>query len=801
MLAKGFKFIDLFSGIGGFHQAMEDLGGKCVLASEIDPYAIETYKINYNMDSNKDINEISNDEIPEHEVLCAGFPCQTFSKAGKQKGFKDKTKGTLFFQIARILEHSKPSYIILENVRNLMTHDHKNTWRIISETLDELGYNVKPVIMSPHQLGVPQLRERVYILGVRKDIYSGELNFEFPESDKMTLNAYEAGIFDEKVDPKYDISKHQEKVIECWNEFYNGINLKIIGFPIWSSEFGQNYPLDEYPDWKADFCRKNRELYLSNKKFIDNWLKKWNNLNDFTPTERKFEWQAGTSIDSIWDGYVQFRPSGVRVKRPDAFPALVAMVQIPVIGKYKRRLTPREAARLQSFPESFIPNENDHQAYKQFGNAVNINCVEYLAKQLFNYTDKESKNKRIQSKKTNQIMKNSSLVIDYDQPLTSSKQILEAFNNVLDGKCTIEKYDKTKTVYCYKHDDVTEYFLSGAITYLGNPHPAFKKRFQLKPWFKDFYKDYKDKTNTKIHLIGIYHYEELIVFCEFNIEDYINRKLNSSAAHVYANDIYQAVINGSFNKKDRNSNRLNVILSKNLKSYLDGTIDKNKIFEFFEKFNLQFNFEEWIEAKEAISEMKDAEWYSWKETEWPGWFLEYKIAEFINQEKCRDVAEYIGNIKGKGKLDFDLFFKENDFYGDLKASDIIKSEAPGNDQQNVINAIMKYGRLWYIIYEHETIKDIDRDNEMAIARMDLIGKPYHEGEKISYASRMKHSVKFKKMTIYEINRINIDQALSVFNQGRQPNGEDRKPKFLINKRNMDAMDNCIVYSYEVSPKD
>ena len=249
--------------------------------------------------------------------------------------------------------------------------------------------------MSPHQLGVPQLRERVYILGVRKDIYEGELTFNIPDKkDKSSLNAYEAGIFDKKVDKKYKISKEEINVLECWNEFYKGINLKTIGFPIWSSEFGATYSLDIYPEWKADFCRKNRKLYEDNKDFIDEWLKRWDYLRGFTPTNRKFEWQAGTSIDSIWDGYIQFRPSGIRVKRPDAFPALVALVQVPVIGKYKRRLTPREAARLQSFPESFIPDENDFQAYKQFGNAVNVNCVEYLAKQLIKYGEPSKKSKR-----------------------------------------------------------------------------------------------------------------------------------------------------------------------------------------------------------------------------------------------------------------------------------------------------------------------------------------------------------------------------------------------------------------------
>lgn len=383
MLKKGFKFIDLFSGIGGFHQAMCDLGGECVLASEIDEYAIQTYLENYQINSDHDVTKIENDAIPKHQVLCGGFPCQAFSKAGKQMGFADETKGTLFFQIARILKTSKPEFIILENVRNLMSHDKGNTWKVIKATLEKLDYNIKPIIMSPHQLGVPQLRERVYILGVRKDIYGGELSINIPKRDKSTLNVYESGILDETADEKYSISEHEKMVLTCWDEFYKGIKENVIGFPIWSFEFAQDYSLDEYPKWKADFCTKNRNLYLNNKKFIDKWLKKWNNLEDFTPTERKFEWQAGTSITTVWDGIIQFRPSGIRVKRPDTFPALVAMVHIPIIGRYKRRLTPREVARLQSFPDSFKPNENDHQAYKQFGNAVNVNCVEYLAKQLF----------------------------------------------------------------------------------------------------------------------------------------------------------------------------------------------------------------------------------------------------------------------------------------------------------------------------------------------------------------------------------------------------------------------------------
>lgn len=386
---NNFKFIDLFAGIGGFHQAMSNLGGECVLASEIDEYAIQTYRTNYDIDSAHDITKISNEEIPHHDVLCGGFPCQAFSKAGKRMGFADETKGTLFFQITRILESAKPKFIILENVRNLLSHDQGNTIRVISGALTELGYNIKIIMMSPHQLGIPQLRERVYILGVRKDLYSEELAITVPQREKSSVNIYDANIIEENAPEKYNISEHEEMVLTCWDEFYKGIKEKTIGYPIWSSEFGATSDISELPKWKADFCTKNRNLYLNNKEFIDEWLKKWNYLNDFTPTERKMEWQAGDSIDTIWEAFVQFRPSGIRVKRPDAFPALVAMVQIPIIAKYKRRLTPREAARLQSFPDTFIPNSNDHQAYKQFGNAVNVNCVEFLAKQLFAHLETE----------------------------------------------------------------------------------------------------------------------------------------------------------------------------------------------------------------------------------------------------------------------------------------------------------------------------------------------------------------------------------------------------------------------------
>lgn len=383
-----FTFIDLFAGIGGFHQALMSLGGECVFASEIDEYAIQTYRDNYGLDAAIDIREARAEDIPPHDVLCAGFPCQTFSKAGHQKGFEDETRGTLFFEVIRILKYHQPRYFILENVRNLTAHDHGNTWRVIKYSLKSLGYVIteQPLIISPHQLGVPQLRERVVILGVHESAGVDEIRVDLPNTPKESVDFLTSGIIETgNVDKKYSISAHEERVLTCWDEFIKGVQETVIGFPIWSEEFGATYDYTTlgYPTWKMNFIRKNRALYENNKAFIDGWLEKWGGLRDFTMTEKKFEWQCGADCSSVWEALIQFRPSGVRVKRPTVFPSLVAMVQIPIIGREKRRLTPREAARLQSFPDTFVCNPSDYQAYKQFGNAVNVDVVRYVMEQLF----------------------------------------------------------------------------------------------------------------------------------------------------------------------------------------------------------------------------------------------------------------------------------------------------------------------------------------------------------------------------------------------------------------------------------
>lgn len=376
-----FKFIDLFAGIGGFHQAMESLGGECVFASEIDQFAIETYKENYGLDPTNDITKTEAKDIPAHDVLCGGFPCQAFSNAGHKKGFND-TRGTLFFDVARIIEYHKPKYIFLENVKHLTKHDNGNTWKVIKQTLIDLGYvlSEEEIISSPDDIGIPQHRPRIYIMGKRKDLCKKD-HLEFKKAEwKEKISIY--SVLDEEADKKYHITKYEEEVLTAWDVFKKGINVSVFGFPVWVDEFGLDYDYSSFPDWKQDYVRKNRKLYAEHKEFIDKWMKDYH-VKDFKLRDRKFEWQAGKDYNSVWETAIQLRQSGIRCKKTDFFPALVAMVQIPIVGKYRRRLTPRECARLQSFPESFIINKSDFHAYKQFGNSLNVKLVKYYAEQLF----------------------------------------------------------------------------------------------------------------------------------------------------------------------------------------------------------------------------------------------------------------------------------------------------------------------------------------------------------------------------------------------------------------------------------
>ena len=416
-----------------------------------------------------------------------------------------------------------------------------------------------------------------------------------------------------------------------------------------------------------------------------------------------------------------------------------------------------------------------------------------------------------QSQKSEQITQTLSVKLDYDDTMRGNKAFEEAFEEAL-GHIEVIKYDSHR-VYKYTHDNHDTYFLTGAITWLNKPHPLFKKRLQLKNWYKDVYDEFNSRENSDVRIVGVYRYDGMHIFVEFHIDDYMENKLNNSSAHVYTNDLYQALVKDYFTKEDQNGNLITTISSKNFKKYIDGEFNENNefkmfvkpyaddnineenIFEMFINSNEIFSFGEWITAESAIEEMKSGKWYQWKGTEWAGWFLEYAMNEFIEKKHCQDLMEYIGNKKTNDMLDFDLFFENDDFYGDLKASDIDKKELILNDQINVIKAINQKGKLWYVIFEHETKKDTDFGNEMAIRRMELMGKEYVEGSEISYASRMKHSVNFKKMEVLELNKINMHEILDDFNQGHNSDGNARKPKFKINKKNID---NFIIYSYKAN---
>ena len=402
LLMSQFTFIDLFCGIGGFHQAMSDLGGKCVYASDIDADCRKTYEANYGIKPDGDITKVRAEDIPAHDVLCGGFPCQAFSKAGKRLGFADATKGTLFFDIMRIANYHKPKYMLLENVRNLASHDHGNTWKVIHDSIVEAGYNIidEPVIFSPHYIGVPQHRERVFIMCVRKDI--ADLPPFYFNPERMPKCSIDSILQDDnEIEDLYRYQLKPEMIewIDNWNEFIQGIKCdKLPGFPIWADSLcamEDNHMISEWdslPKWMQNFIQKNSELWSQNKKFIDGWLEKARRNSLFFGAKAKLEWQAGEyDKPNLWDHIMQIRPSGLRVKPGTYFPALVAITQTSIVGKRKRFLTPRECARLQSFPDSFKYDVKNAQAYKQFGNSINVGLVKLFAQYMFG--DKEIQNR------------------------------------------------------------------------------------------------------------------------------------------------------------------------------------------------------------------------------------------------------------------------------------------------------------------------------------------------------------------------------------------------------------------------
>lgn len=431
MTKPNFTFIDLFAGIGGFHHALAapEFGGQCVLAVERDPDCRTVYRDTWPTMATslqEDIRSLTRMAdgrerplrdiarlVPDHDVLCAGFPCQPFSKSGRQLGVLDETRGTLFFDIAKIIEAKRPGFLVLENVRNLVGPRHRATWNTIVDHLRALGYRVssEPIVLSPHRIppahhGRPQSRERVFILGTRAD--DGQVLREaplvaanpFPEWDTSSWRIEDYLLNDSEIPDldQYKLRSVEVAWLNAWQAFVQGISSDDLpGFPIWVDAFTARPAIDaNTPPWKAAILRRNSAFYIQHRAFLRDWMNRsWMDeheyrVRDFPASRRKFEWQARQVQPrrrerDLWGLAMQFRPSGIRVRPATYLPALVAINQTSIIGSRRRRITPVEAARLQGLPDDVFMRSHvdDATAYRQAGNAVNVGVVQYVARQLF----------------------------------------------------------------------------------------------------------------------------------------------------------------------------------------------------------------------------------------------------------------------------------------------------------------------------------------------------------------------------------------------------------------------------------
>ena len=376
------RFMDLFCGIGGFHSAFDKLpiSTQCVMACDIDKRCGILYKKNYNIDIEHDITKLDPNSLADTDIICGGFPCQPFSNAGKKKMMSDD-RGLLFDEIIRLAMVKQPKFMFLENVKHIRKVGNGEVFQYILDTLDKNGYIVQTFTISPHEYGIPQQRERVYFVCVRKDIYNNK-EIVLPEkTDYHNINLEEFLENPEEIDNKYFINGDILKSLELWDEMIQHFDIdeKISPTIMINEAYNNHTPEDfeNYAGWRKDYITKNKPLIEKYQPQFDSWYQKHQDILTRREIYGKLEWQVGPikPNDSIFNYFIQLRQSGIRVKKPHYFPTLVAINQTPIYGKEKRYITPRECARLQSFPENFILDEDDNKSYKQFGNSVNVDNV------------------------------------------------------------------------------------------------------------------------------------------------------------------------------------------------------------------------------------------------------------------------------------------------------------------------------------------------------------------------------------------------------------------------------------------
>lgn len=419
------RFIDLFAGLGGFHLALRNLHHECVFASEIDKELREVYQRNFGIKCEGDIRDIDLDQIPAHDILCAGFPCQPFSKARNYSAGARGELSDLYLQILRVVKKHRPKYLLLENVPNLEKHADGRTWELIKSLLEAEEYAVGFQRLSPHEFGIPQIRDRIYIVGSRYGL--GDFSWPKKTPGDVRIDA----VLDSSPADARLLPEQVTNCLDVWQEFLDLMprDLKI-PHPLWTMEFGANYPFEDqtpwalseslheyrgsfgvslsqyaaagkamfqalpsharreepiFPNWKKAFIRKNRMFYLSQKTWLDKWLPQ---ISVFPSSFQKLEWNCQEKdprdeVRNIREYVLQVRPSGIRVKRRTTAPSLVAMTstQVPIIAWENRYMTPAECKRLQSMQDIELPKPAT-RAFAALGNAINVQVAELVAMAL-----------------------------------------------------------------------------------------------------------------------------------------------------------------------------------------------------------------------------------------------------------------------------------------------------------------------------------------------------------------------------------------------------------------------------------